>query len=198
DPLFDELLDALPHRPHALRDLQRHRHLALLLVVSSVHLAHRLNRGSRFSINARTASLCPALSYCFVIAAPSRCTTASRSCSAMLRCTSPFAAHPASVGATPLEPHLLVFDRRRHVPHLLPWITIIRRAAEWCYRARAPCPLVSPAIRCCPGGRVRAEQAYFLIADISGYTQFLSGTELEHAQGIIEDLCGVVHRALVP
>ncbi len=43
-----------------------------------------------------------------------------------------------------------------------------------------------------------AEQAYFLIADISGYTQFLSGTELEHAQGIIEDLCGVVHRSLVP
>src|SRR5262245_49699368 len=43
-----------------------------------------------------------------------------------------------------------------------------------------------------------ARSGYFLIADIGGYTAFLSGTELEHAQGIIEDLCGVMHRALVP
>jgi uncharacterized protein YndB with AHSA1/START domain len=41
-------------------------------------------------------------------------------------------------------------------------------------------------------------EGYFLIADIGGYTAFLSGTELEHAQGIIEDLCAVMHRALVP
>jgi len=49
-----------------------------------------------------------------------------------------------------------------------------------------------------PEGTVATQQGYFLIADISGYTRFLSGTELEHAQGIIEDICGVVHRALVP
>ncbi len=45
---------------------------------------------------------------------------------------------------------------------------------------------------------MNAREGYFVIADIGGYTAFLSGTELEHAQGIIEDLCGAIHTALVP
>ena len=45
------------------------------------------------------------------------------------------------------------------------------------------------------GGR---RNGFLFIADISGYTAFLTGTELEHAQGIIEDLVAVIHSALVP
>src|SRR5262249_40271353 len=33
---------------------------------------------------------------------------------------------------------------------------------------------------------------FFLIADISGYTSFLTGTELEHAQSIIEELTKLI------
>jgi Protein of unknown function (DUF2652) len=32
------------------------------------------------------------------------------------------------------------------------------------------------------------QQGYLLLADITGYTAFLTGTELEHANGVIEDL----------
>jgi hypothetical protein len=42
------------------------------------------------------------------------------------------------------------------------------------------------------------QRGFLAIADISGYTALLTGTELEHAQGIIEDLCHAIHRALVP
>ena len=34
----------------------------------------------------------------------------------------------------------------------------------------------------------KLELAYFAIADISGYTSFLAGVELDHAQDIIADL----------
>lgn len=44
----------------------------------------------------------------------------------------------------------------------------------------------------------RAEKAFFLIADISGYTRFLAAAELEHAQDIIADLMGVIVKALKP
>jgi uncharacterized protein YndB with AHSA1/START domain len=39
------------------------------------------------------------------------------------------------------------------------------------------------------------QQGYLLLADISGYTAFLTGTELDHANGVIEDLtsCIVEH-----
>lgn len=32
------------------------------------------------------------------------------------------------------------------------------------------------------------DRGYLVLADISGYTAFLTGTELEHASGVIEDL----------
>ncbi len=37
-----------------------------------------------------------------------------------------------------------------------------------------------------------AEQGYLLIADITGYTRFLTGSELDHAQGILEGLFAVI------
>ena len=44
----------------------------------------------------------------------------------------------------------------------------------------------------------KAEAAYFAIADISGYTSFLAGVELDHAQDIIADLMNTVVKALRP
>lgn len=41
-------------------------------------------------------------------------------------------------------------------------------------------------------------QGYLVLADISGYTGFLSGSELEHAQGIIDDLVAAVLESLTP
>jgi uncharacterized protein YndB with AHSA1/START domain len=43
-----------------------------------------------------------------------------------------------------------------------------------------------------------AERGYLVIADISGYTAFLAGTELEHAQDILADLIETVIKALRP
>lgn len=37
-----------------------------------------------------------------------------------------------------------------------------------------------------------AQQGYLLIADISGYTSFIAGTELEHSHEILSDLLGTV------
>ncbi len=44
----------------------------------------------------------------------------------------------------------------------------------------------------------KSETACFLIADISGYTGFLAGVELDHAQDIIADLMDTVVRCLRP
>ncbi|MEP6872599.1 MAG: DUF2652 domain-containing protein [Anaerolineaceae bacterium] len=44
----------------------------------------------------------------------------------------------------------------------------------------------------------RARQGYLLLADISGYTAFLTGTELEHAQAIIHELTTLIRERLVP
>lgn len=44
----------------------------------------------------------------------------------------------------------------------------------------------------------KPETACFLIADISGYTSFLAGVELDHAQDIIADLMDTVVRCLRP
>lgn len=44
----------------------------------------------------------------------------------------------------------------------------------------------------------KAESACFAIADISGYTHFLSGVELDHAQDIIADIMDTLVRALRP
>src|SRR3954462_5970743 len=43
-----------------------------------------------------------------------------------------------------------------------------------------------------------APRATFLIADISGYTGYLAGVELDHAQDILADLIGSVVSALRP
>src|SRR5438045_6851046 len=43
-----------------------------------------------------------------------------------------------------------------------------------------------------------AEPTCFLIADISGYTRYLAGVELDHAQDILADLVGTVVTALRP
>ncbi len=42
------------------------------------------------------------------------------------------------------------------------------------------------------------ESAYFVIADISGYTSFLAGVELDHAQDILADLMDTVVKGLRP
>jgi uncharacterized protein YndB with AHSA1/START domain len=44
----------------------------------------------------------------------------------------------------------------------------------------------------------KAETACFAIADISGYTHFVSGVELDHAQDIIADVMDTLVRALRP
>jgi len=44
----------------------------------------------------------------------------------------------------------------------------------------------------------KPESACFVIADISGYTSFLAGVELDHAQDIIADLMDTVVRGLRP
>ena len=45
---------------------------------------------------------------------------------------------------------------------------------------------------------VRTRQGYLLLADISGYTAFLTGTELEHAQEIIRELTTLIRDRLAP
>ena len=37
-----------------------------------------------------------------------------------------------------------------------------------------------------------AQHGYLLIADISGYTSFVAGTELEHSHEILADLLGTI------
>ena len=44
----------------------------------------------------------------------------------------------------------------------------------------------------------KPELACFVIADISGYTSFVSGVELDHAQDIIADIMDTLVRALRP
>ncbi len=43
-----------------------------------------------------------------------------------------------------------------------------------------------------------ADQGSLVLTDISGYTSYLMGTELEHAQDVLNDLTGVVIAALQP
>ena len=43
-----------------------------------------------------------------------------------------------------------------------------------------------------------ARTGFFLIADISGYTEFLAGSELEHAQAIMQSLLGSLIGAIAP
>src|SRR5688572_12105398 len=45
---------------------------------------------------------------------------------------------------------------------------------------------------------VRSERACLVIADISGYTGYLAGSELEHAQDVLADLVETVIGALRP
>ena len=41
-------------------------------------------------------------------------------------------------------------------------------------------------------------EGYLLLADISGYTEFLTGTELEHAHAIVTELTKLIRASLVP
>ena len=41
-------------------------------------------------------------------------------------------------------------------------------------------------------------EGYLILADISGYTAFLTGTELEHAHGILEELTTLMRQRLAP
>jgi hypothetical protein len=41
-------------------------------------------------------------------------------------------------------------------------------------------------------------EGYLLLADISGYTAFLTGTELEHAHEIIRELTTLIRERLEP
>ena len=41
-------------------------------------------------------------------------------------------------------------------------------------------------------------EGYLLLADISGYTAFLTGTELDHAHAIVRELTALIRRELVP
>ncbi len=45
------------------------------------------------------------------------------------------------------------------------------------------------------GGR---REGYLVVADIAGYTAFFTGTELEHAQGILEELTTLIKNDLAP
>jgi uncharacterized protein YndB with AHSA1/START domain len=45
---------------------------------------------------------------------------------------------------------------------------------------------------------VRAADGYLLLADISGYTAFLTGTELEHSHAIVTELTRLIRSTLVP
>src|SRR6266516_4828325 len=44
----------------------------------------------------------------------------------------------------------------------------------------------------------RAREGYLVLADISGYTEFLTGTELEHAHEIIRELTALIRERLAP
>jgi Protein of unknown function (DUF2652)/Polyketide cyclase / dehydrase and lipid transport len=44
----------------------------------------------------------------------------------------------------------------------------------------------------------RSQLGYLVLADISGYTAFLTGTEIEHAQGIIQELTELIRERLTP
>jgi hypothetical protein len=47
------------------------------------------------------------------------------------------------------------------------------------------------------GGTIMATgKAYFVIADISGYTRFMAQTEIDHAKGVLEELFGAVVSAI--
>ncbi len=41
-------------------------------------------------------------------------------------------------------------------------------------------------------------EGHLLLADISGYTEFLTGTELEHAHEIIRELTALIRERLAP
>src|SRR6187549_685604 len=42
------------------------------------------------------------------------------------------------------------------------------------------------------------EPVLMIVADISGYTSYLSGTEIDHAQNVLEDLLETVYGKLAP
>lgn len=47
-----------------------------------------------------------------------------------------------------------------------------------------------------PGAQIR--QGYLLLADISGYTEFLTQTEIDHSHEIIRDLTKLIRASLIP
>ena len=53
-------------------------------------------------------------------------------------------------------------------------------------------------LRCPAGAPMATESACLVIADISGYTGYLAGVEIDHAQDILADLMGTIVSALRP
>src|SRR4051794_12385962 len=49
-----------------------------------------------------------------------------------------------------------------------------------------------------PAVVIKPDPTCFLIADISGYTEYLSGVEIDHAQDILADLISTIVTALKP
>src|SRR5438552_17676591 len=47
-------------------------------------------------------------------------------------------------------------------------------------------------------GNSGMREGHLLLADISGYTEFLTGTELEHAHEIIRELTALIRERLAP
>ena len=44
----------------------------------------------------------------------------------------------------------------------------------------------------------KAQHGYLVLADISGYTSYLAGVELDHAQGVLTDLLETIAPASNP
>jgi hypothetical protein len=49
-----------------------------------------------------------------------------------------------------------------------------------------------------PKNANQVREGYLLLADISGYTSFLTGTELDHAHEIVRELTTLIHERLAP
>src|SRR3989441_5684743 len=49
-----------------------------------------------------------------------------------------------------------------------------------------------------PADDERVREGYLVLADISGYTEFLTGTELEHSHEIVRELTALIRERLAP
>lgn len=60
------------------------------------------------------------------------------------------------------------------------------------------CPINCLAVQFCNRvfGLMRANTGYFILTDISGYTAFLTGSELDHAQDALQNLFDVQWKSI--